>query len=57
VTVIAVNIEIKIPIARATANPLTEPVPNQNKIAAVIREETFESRIELHAIVNPISIA
>ena len=52
-TVIAENIEIKIPIASVKANPRIEPVPKLNKIAVVISEETFESRIDDQALLNP----
>jgi hypothetical protein len=57
VTVIAVNIETKTPIARATAKPLTGPVPIKYKIEAVIKEEIFESLIEDQALLNPDSSA
>ena len=54
---IAVNIDTKTPIARVTANPLTNPVPIEYKIPAVISEETLESLIESQALLNPNSKA
>ena len=49
VIVIAENIEITTPIAKTNANPRIIPVPNVYKITQVIRVETFESRIDVHA--------
>jgi len=43
---IDVNKDTNIPTINVKANPLTEPLPNQNKIPAVIKELTLESRIE-----------
>lgn len=57
VTVMAVNIETKIPIAKVKANPLTEPEPNEYKTIQVIIEEKFESRIEGQALKKPSFIA
>ena len=49
--------ETTIPKASAKANPRTLPVPNQYKIPLVIRDDTFESRMEFQARVKPISTA
>jgi len=57
VTVIAENMLIKIPMSSVTANPFTTLVPNQIRIMDVIILETFESLIEVHALLNPSSIA
>src|SRR3989344_6427366 len=51
------NILTSTPSPNVSANPLTRLVPNQYKIAAVIKLETFESRIEDHARRNPSYIA
>src|SRR3989344_196238 len=57
VTVIAVNIETKTPIAKVTAKPRTSPVPIKYKIPAVISEEILESLIEDQARLKPSSNA
>jgi hypothetical protein len=55
VKVTAVNIEIKIQIQRFTANHLIIEVQNQIRIAQVIKDEIFESLIDVHALSNQIS--
>ncbi len=57
VTIIAENMLAIIPIAKVNANPLIMLVPSQNRITQVISEETFESRIDVHALLNPSSTA
>ena len=57
VTVMAEKSEIKIPIESVTAKPRIAPVPNQIRIKQVINEEAFESRMEVHARLNPCSTA
>ena len=54
VTVIAVNMETRIPMASVRAKPLIEPVPKLNKIRVVMREETLESRMEDQAREKPV---
>src|SRR5690554_2391436 len=49
VTVRAVNREVAIPIIRVRPKPLTEPVPNLYKIAAVKKVVRLESKIALKA--------
>ena len=49
-TLIAVNIEVKIPIARVTAKPATGPVPTANKIIAAINVVILASKIVLKAL-------
>ena len=49
--------EIITPIARTNANPRIIPVPNEYKIMQVIKVDTFESRIDVHACEKPSSIA
>ena len=53
VTVIALNMESKIPIAKVRANPRICPVPKLKRMAQVISEEMLESRIEDQALSNP----
>ena len=53
VPIIAVNIEVKIPIDNVTANPLIGPVPMAYKINAAIRVVTFASKIVINALENP----
>ena len=53
VPIIAVNIEVKIPIDSVTANPLIGPVPMAYKISAAIRVVTFASKIVINALENP----
>jgi len=53
----AENMLTKMPIAKVKAKPLMMLVPSQNKIRQVIKEEIFESRIEVQARLNPSSIA
>ena len=49
VTIREVNIEVAIPIINVTANPLTGPDPNINKIAAAKKVVRFESTIVVNA--------
>ena len=49
VPVIAVNIEVKIPIVNVTANPLIGPVPIINKATAAINVVTLESTMVANA--------
>ena len=51
--VIAENMETIIPIAKVRAKPLIILLPNQNKIAQVIKDEILESLIELQALKKP----
>src|SRR3989344_1185319 len=53
VTVIAENIETKMPIAKVKAKPRIEPVPKLKRITVVISDETLESRIEDQALLKP----
>lgn len=53
-TVIALNMETPIPIARVSAKPLIDPVPKLKRMAVVIREETLESRIDDQALLKPV---
>ena len=53
VPIIAVNIEVKIPIDNVTANPFIGPVPMAYKINAAIRVVTFASKIVINALENP----
>ena len=57
VTVIAVNIETRTPMIRTRAKPWIVGEPNLYRIDAVIRLDTFESRIEFQARLKPASIA
>ena len=57
VIVIAVNIEMRIPRARLTANPLIIELPKYMRIAQVMSDEKLESRMELQARSNPTSMA
>ena len=54
----AVNMEVSTPIARVTENPVTaelaEPLPNKNRIPAMIKVEIFPSRMDCQARLNPI---
>ena len=45
----AENIEAMMPSVRVTANPLTDPVACQKRMTAVMRVETFASKIALKA--------
>ena len=45
VTVTAVNIEVSTPMIRTSAKPLIVGEPNAYRMPAVIRLDTFESRI------------
>ncbi len=56
VTKIEVNNDTKIPMIKVRAKPRTEPVPNQNKIPAVIRELALLSRTDVQARLNPSSM-
>jgi hypothetical protein len=49
--------ETRMPIASVSAKPRTNPVPNWNRIKLVIKLEILESRIEVHALAKPASIA
>ena len=51
--IIAVNIEVTIPIERVIANPLTGPVPIIYKIKAAISVVTLASKIVINALENP----
>ena len=51
--IIAVNIEVIIPIERVTANPLIGPVPIAYKINAAIRVVTLASKIVINALEKP----
>ena len=57
VTIIAVNIEVKIPIARVTENPLIGPEPNCNTNIAALKVVIFASIIVLRARWYPESTA
>jgi hypothetical protein len=46
---IAVNMDVKIPIDKVTANPLIAPVPTAKSIVAVIKVVMFASAIVLNA--------
>ena len=50
---IAVNIEVMMPMDRVTANPFTGPVPILYRIIATIRVVRFASRIVTNALSNP----
>ena len=58
---IAVNMLVNTPIRSDTENPViaefAEPLPKKNKTIAISIVETFPSRIEVHARLNPICIA
>ena len=54
---IAVNIEARTPMIRTSAKPWITDDPNRYRISAVIRLDTFESRIEFQARAKPASIA
>jgi hypothetical protein len=54
---IAVNIEVIMPIDRVIAKPLTGPVPMTYKISAAIRVVTLASKIVTKALENPSCIA
>tara|TARA_Y100001936_G_C15610188_1_gene426258 strand:+ start:400 stop:585 length:186 start_codon:yes stop_codon:yes gene_type:complete len=53
VPMIAVNIELNIPIAKVTANPLTGPDPIEKRTTEAINVVTFASRIVLKALEYP----
>ena len=53
VTTIALNIEISTPMISTRANPRITDEPNMYRIVAVIRLDTFESRIEFQARLKP----
>ena len=57
VTVIAVNIDTSTPTISTRPKPRIVDDPNRNRIMAVIRLDTLESRIEFHARLKPASIA
>ena len=51
--IIAVNIEVTIPIDRVIAKPFTGPVPIIYKISAVINVVTFASKMVTKALEKP----
>ncbi len=53
----AVNILMRTPRPRTSAKPLIGPVPKFHRIAHVINVHTLESKIEVKALANPVSIA
>ena len=55
--IIAVNIDVIIPIESVTANPLIGPVPIAYKIKAAIRVVMFASKIVTNALEKPSWIA
>src|SRR3972149_2461936 len=57
VTVIAVNIDTSTPRIRTRAKPWMTDEPKRYRIEAVIRLDTFESRMEFQAREKPASIA
>ena len=57
VTTIALNIETSTPMIRTSANPRIVDEPKRYRIVAVIRLDTFESRIEFQARSKPASTA
>jgi hypothetical protein len=57
VHIMAVNIEVTIPIERVIAKPLTGPVPMMYKISAAINVVTFASKIVMKALEKPSLIA
>src|SRR5664279_4877697 len=56
-TVTAVNIDVSTPIISTRAKPLMVDEPPKYRIEAVIRLDTFESRIEFQARLKPASTA
>ena len=48
--IIAVNIEVTIPMERVIAKPLTGPVPMIYRIRAAIKVVTFASKIVINAL-------
>ena len=54
---IAVNIEVRMPMDSVTANPLIGPEPNANSRTAAIRVVKLESIIVVKARLYPASIA
>ena len=57
VTTIALNIETSTPMISTSAKPRMTDEPNAYRIVAVIRLDTFESRIEFQARLKPASTA
>ena len=55
--IIAVNIEVTIPMERVIAKPLTGPVPMIYRIKAAIKVVTFASKIVINALEKPSLIA
>src|SRR3989338_92758 len=53
----AVNMDERIPMIRVTAKPLMMELPNHIRIAQVMRDEKFESRMDVHARLKPSSTA
>ena len=56
-TTIALNIETRTPMIRTRAKPRIVDEPKRYRIVAVIRLDTFESRIEFQARPKPASTA
>ena len=57
VTTIALNIEVSTPMIRTSAKPRITDEPKAYRIVAVIRLDTFESRMEFQARLKPASTA
>ena len=57
VTTIALNIETSTPMIRTSAKPRMTDEPKAYRIVAVMRLDTFESRIEFQARLKPASTA
>ena len=55
--IIAVNIDVTMPIDRVTANPFTGPVPMKNSMSAAIKVVMFASKIVTKALEKPSLIA
>ena len=55
--VTAVNIDVATPMIRTRAKPLIVADPPKYRIDAVMRLETFESRMEFQARLKPASVA
>ena len=45
-----VNMEVRMPMNRVTANPCTDPVPAANRITATIRVVILASRMVVKAL-------
>ena len=57
VHIMAVNIEVTIPIDKVIANPFTGPVPITYRISAAINVVTLASKMVINALENPSRIA